>query len=152
MKKLLFVCLIIIGVVIYCERINAAVEPPTGGLSLQNMIDTAKTLEPDEGGWRTLAIPDKTFDKTYIEFVVFIKGDVWGMGMVCHKNGESAVLECHKVLNQCVIIINENKAVPLPPEEVRATTEELWQLMLANGDFSKMRRFTILIPIQPQGA
>lgn len=152
MKKLLLISLIVIGVVIYCGRANAEVELPAGGLSLQNLIDTAKTLEPDEGGWRTLAIPDKTFDRTYIEFIVFIKGDVWGMGMVCHKNGESAVLECHTILNQCVIIINENKPTPIPPEEVKATIEELWQLMLANGDFSKMRRFTILIPIQPQGA
>jgi hypothetical protein len=146
--KIWVILLLVLGLCVGGVRANIKAEEPTEPYTLQSLIEKAKTLEPDEDGWRTLAIPHKNFGTNYIEFLVFIKGESWGIGFVQHgTDGASGVVEYNSIDKGWYTIINERDAIKIPPEEADRMIKELWVIMLRDGDFSKMRRFTILIPM-----
>ena len=145
--KIWVILLLVLGLCVGGARANIKAEEPTEPYTLQSLIEKAKTLEPDEDGWRTLAIPHKNFGTNYIEFFVFIKGYSWGVGFVQHGTDWAGVVEYNSIDKGWYTIINERDAIKIPPEEADRMIKELWVIMLRDGDFSKMRRFTILIPM-----
>lgn len=146
------VSLLIVCLCLGCAGPKITGEVPKDYYTIQIMIEKAKTLEPDDEGWRTLAIPDKDFDINFMEFIVFVKDKSWGLGFVKHGlGGRTGVIEYDASNGKWFIVIDETLPTELSPEDAQQQIREFWRIIMEYGNFDKMRRFTILIPIQPQG-
>lgn len=150
--KILISMLLVLVLCIGCAGPKIIGDVPKDSYVLEDLLAKARTLEPDNEGWRTLAIPDKDFNTNFIEFVVFVKDKSWGVGMVQHgPAGRSAVTSYTAEIGRWFMIMDGTFPTELSPEQAQKQIEQLLQVINENGDFTKMRRFTILIPIQPQG-
>jgi hypothetical protein len=145
--KTLVSMLLVLGLCLGCAGPRITCDVPKNTYTLESLLARAKTIEPDNEGWRTLAIPDKDFDTNLTEFIVFVrdKSWSWGVGVVQHGfAGKSGVIEYNAEQRTWVMILDETFSTELSPEQAQKQIEQLLQVINEYGDFKKMRRFTIL--------